>query len=60
VEGTFRVRPLKDLSLGGTLAYSQDQFHFSPLGLQAEWSWSGSAHLTYTPVAWLTFQASYT
>lgn len=54
------MTPFKDLSLGGTLAYSRGQYHFSPLGLQAEWSRGGSAHLTYTPVAWLTLQASYT
>jgi MtrB/PioB family decaheme-associated outer membrane protein len=59
-EATLRVTPLKDLSLGGTLAYSQDQYHFSPLGLQGQWDWSGAAHLTYTPVAWLTVQANYT
>ncbi len=59
-EAGIRVTLRKDLSLGGSLAWAQDYYHFSPLGLQNEWNWSGSAHLTYTPVAWLTLQANYT
>ncbi len=59
-ELALRLRLFKGFSLGGSLAYAQDRYPFSPLGLQQDQNWSGSVHASYTPVEWLTLRANYT
>lgn len=58
-EITFRLMPFESLDVGFTLAYAQDRFPFSPLGLLEDKNWSGAVDAAYTPVSWLTLRANY-
>jgi len=57
-EITFHLMPIETLDVGITLAYAQDRFPWSYLGLQDDKNWSGALDVGYTPVPWLTLRAN--
>jgi MtrB/PioB family decaheme-associated outer membrane protein len=58
-ELTFQFFPLENLEAGVTLAYAQDHFPWSYLGLISDKYWSGAVDVAYTPWSWLTLRANY-
>ena len=58
-EVAVRLKPMKGLDVGVSLALAQDHYPFSPLGLQEDRNWTAGVDVGYTPVPWLTLRAKY-